>query len=35
MFKSVLRWFERAIAPTAELIGSIPPSAARQILFSF
>jgi len=35
MLKSVLRWFERVMAPTAELIGAMPPSAIRQILFSF
>jgi hypothetical protein len=34
MLNTVLRWIERAMAPTAELIGSMPPSAIRQVLFS-
>lgn len=33
MLKVVLRWIERAMAPTAELIAAMPPSAIRQIMF--
>ena len=34
MLNAALRWLERAMAPTAELIERMPASALRQILFS-
>jgi hypothetical protein len=34
MLTALMRWIERAIAPTTDLLGSMPPSAIRQILFT-
>jgi hypothetical protein len=34
MLNALLRWIERAMAPGAEMLASMPPSAVRQILFS-
>jgi hypothetical protein len=34
MLKSLLLWIERAMAPGAELLAIMPPSAVRQALYS-
>ena len=34
MFKAVLRWIERAMAPGAQMLAKMPPSAVRQVIFS-
>ena len=33
MFKAVLRWIERAMAPSAQMLAKMPPSAVRQVIF--
>jgi hypothetical protein len=34
MLNAVLRWIERAMAPGFEMLGNMPPSAVRQVIFS-
>jgi hypothetical protein len=34
MLNAVLRWIERAMAPGFEMLGKMPPSAVRQVIFS-
>ena len=34
MLNAVLRWIERAMAPGFEMLGKMPPSAVRQVIFT-
>jgi hypothetical protein len=33
MLNAVLRWIGRAMAPRAQMLAQMPPSAVRQVLF--
>ena len=34
MLNVVLRWIERMLAPSAQMLADMPPSAIRQLIFS-